>query len=57
MNAFRYVHDVWLLWVSLFQPNQYIGTQTNTAAVALIVLIGIAGWIIGKAFGNDPGVR
>lgn len=53
----HYLWLVWQYWVSFFHENEVLGSQFNTAFVAIILLFAIIGWILLSIFGKDPGVR
>lgn len=52
-----YLWLVWQYWVSLFPPNDVFGSKFNTAVVAMVLMFAVVGWVLGRIFGKDPGVR
>lgn len=53
----HYLWLVWQYWLSFFHENDILGSQFNTGLVAIIVAFALVGWILGRIFGKDPGVR
>jgi uncharacterized membrane protein len=53
----EYILLVWNYWVSLFPENEWLGSNFNTAVVAMVLMFTVVGWILGLIFGKDPGVR
>jgi uncharacterized membrane protein len=56
-RTMEYILLVWNYWVSLFPENEWLGSNFNTAVVAMVLMFTVVGWILGLIFGKDPGVR
>ena len=55
MWPFDYLIGLWRLWVSVFPVNSFVGSKENTAAVGIVIVIGLAGWLLKRSFGDGSG--
>ena len=57
LNLVGLLQKLFFLWEQIFPDNDIVGSRENTAKVALVIAVGVLGWLIRRTFGGGTGVR